>query len=741
MAVDDFLYVPPVRPLQPSLIEPGVETRTPLCCLPAGPTIHSRFPSREHIPERWYERRATPANRTSHYQLRHFISSPEQDLVYYASGSDVYCLNAATQTQVHVAPLPFEARCTASGHGYVCVGGAEGGNFAAIKVAGFPPADPAEVDASLPLDLPSRTTVPRPPLLGLARQPKYEKIGEDIVNSISIHKLPADGDGPDDVVAVLTNNDKTVRIFSLVQHLELTVLDLPFAMNHATISPDGNLLVAVGDEQNAFFFERSQPEKPGFGKNTESRVASSTSEWTLVHEVTLYVPTGSGIRGYFTTAWSPSGRLCAVGSECGYITVFDVELLKWSEYGEDAIVQVLSSTRPDTTIGPGAVRTMQFSPAPWDFLVWSEDQARVCVADLRSTLKVKQTLTLDPKEEGLAKVEVADFDLELSPEVGDLRREADFIRRYRRALDSEGTAAAVNFANEYIDASTERRRLHRSLGVVESDDDPHGLTAHERQVLEALRTTRQRDAGREPSVLPRSINYNTSSSTQARRYDSSANVFGLSQRTNRVTRDREAAIFAMGAETFTPFVSESSRQLNQIRERTIPRRQASVMGTLDETSSSGVTHTNITGGAMTRSPNPVPADTRRDNSELIASTDDAWRTIEEALARNARATDNARSSTGPELRNELRRLRQLTQMRERLRTAREAHGALETYGLGMNLRRPSRSIYHDPALGVRTAGLAMSPDGRTLYCGTEEGIFEFKFNLHQRKGFAAITPR
>jgi len=674
--------------------------------------------------------------------LRHFISSPEQDLIYYASGSDVYCLNAATRTQVHVAPLPFEARCTASGHGYVCVGGEKGGDFAAIKVAGFPPADPDDVDAVLPLDLPRRTTVPRPPVLGLARQPKYEKIGDDIVNSISIHKLPADGHGPGDVVAVLTNNDKTVRIFSLVKHRELTALHLPFPMNHATISPDGQLLVAVGDEQNAFFFERTKPEKQSFGKNTQDRVESSTPGWTMLQEVTLYVPTGSCIKGYFTTAWSPSGRLCAVGSECGYITVFDVELLRRCEYGEDAIIQLLSSTRPDLSIGPGAVRTMQFSPAPWDFLVWSEDQARICVADIRSGLKVKQILSLDPKEEGLEQVQIAEFELALSPEVGDLRREADFIRRYRRALDSESTAAAVNYANEYIDASTERRRLHRSLGVVESDDDPHGLTAHERQVLEALRTTRQREEAREPSVIPRSINYNTSASTQARRYDARANVFPLGQRTNQLTREREAATRRSNiTDTFTEFISESSRQLSQIHDRAIPRRQASVMGTLDEPISSGITHTNITGGAMTRSPNPVPAVTRRDNSELISSTDDAWRTIEEALARNARATDSARSSTGPELRNELRRLRQLTQMRERLRVAREAQGPLENhYGLGMNLRRQSRS-YHDPALGVRTAGLAMSPDGRTLYCGTEEGIFEFKFNLHQRKGLPAVTPR
>ncbi|KAF2684586.1 hypothetical protein K458DRAFT_33921 [Lentithecium fluviatile CBS 122367] len=672
----------------------------------------------------------------AHYQLRHFVSSPEQDLVYYASGNDIYCLNAATRTQAQVTSLPFDARCTASGHGYVCVGGAEEGNFAAIKVVGFPPADPAEVDALLPLDLTTRTTVPRPPLLGVSSHPKFDKIGEDIVNSISIHKFPAEGDGQDDVVAVLTNNDKTVRIYSLVQHLELTVLDLPFPMNHATISPDGQLLVAVGDEHTCFFFQRTKPKKSGPTKSSEERTSPGATEWTLFQEVSLYVPTGSCIKGYFTTAWSPSGRLCAVGSECGYITVFDVELLRLCDYGEDAIIQLLSSTRPDTTIGPGAVRTMQFSPAPWDLLVWSEDQARVCVADVRSGLKVKQTLTLDPAEEGLEKIQIADFDLELSPEVSDLRREADFIRRYRRALDSEGTAAAVNFATDYMEASSERRRLHRSLGVVESDNDPHGLTAHERQVLEALRTTRQRDGEREPLVTPRSINYNISASTPARRYGRSL-PFGY--RTNHTTREQEVAPQRSNMpETFTDFMAE----LTQIQERVAPRRQASVTGTLDEhsTSSTGATHTNITGGAMTRSPNPVPATTRRDNSDLIASTDDAWRTIEEALARNARAADTARSSTGPELRNELRRLRQLTQMRERLRSAREAQGPLGNWVPVMGYRRASRSN-HDPSVGLRTAGLAISPDGRTLYCGTEEGIFEFKFNLHERKGNPAITPR
>lgn len=160
--------------------------------------------------------------------------------------------------------------------------------------------------------------------------------------------------------------------------------------------------------------------------------------------------------------------------------------------------------------------------------------------------------------------------------------------------------------------------------------------------------------------------------------------------------------------------------------------------------------THITDSALTRSPNPVPAHAQRAPSEIVTATDDAWRTIEEALVNQARVANRTATSnpggnsttnpTAPELRSELRRLRQLTQIRERLRNARASQPAAETYAFSLGLRRPSRST-HDPTLGVRTAGLAMSHDGRTLYCGTEEGIFAFKMNLHMRKSFPAIVPR
>lgn len=668
----------------------------------------------------------------AHYQLRHFISSPEQDLVYYASGPDVYCVNVATKIQAHVTTLPFEARCTASGHGWVCVGGEEDGNFAAIRVEGFPPADPSEVDASLPLDLGSRT-LPRPPLLGVAHRLRLEKIGEDIVNSISIHKFETEGDEEAEVVAVLTNNDKTVRLYSLTQNLEISILDLKFPMNHATISPDGNLLVAVGDLRQAFFFERVPTQKPSMMKTPEGRGQTVPTSWRLFNQVQLHVPSGTLCEGYFTTAWSPFSRLCAVGSECGYITVFDVDRLRSPDYDDDAVVQLIKSTRPDYNVGPGAVRTMLFSPPPWDLLIWSEDQARVCVADIRSGLKTRQVLTLDPREEGLEKVEIADFELDISPELRELRREADFIRNYRRALDSEGNAAAINFATDYAEllASQDRRRTNRQRGLAETASNPHGLTAQERQVLDALRSTRQTEDARDQRVAPRSINYIPSSRRAA-----------LSRRDADTEMENELSL--------TDLMRDGAlRHLDVISAALNPRRQASIV--ITSNAAQGTTDgngTTITNTVPTRSPGPIPPHARRANAQIISQTDDAWRTIEEAMARNVRATETSRSSAAPEFRTELRRLRQLTQLtqqRERLRSARDplppSHSTYDVVSMGPMAASYRRPRGHDASNGVRTAGLAMSQDGRKLYCGTEEGIFEFDINVHERKTYPAIFPR
>lgn len=179
----------------------------------------------------------------SHWQLRHYISTPEPDLLFYASGHDIYCLNTASKKRKHIATLPFEARCTASGYGYVCVGGEDDGHFAAIKLDGSGPRT-LDVDSALPIESQAWRSTEGHAAAAVGRRAasvKVERIGEEIVNSISIHRIQDEDAHLDDIVAVLTNNDKTVRVYSLPQSLETTVLDLPFAMNHATVLLDGDV--------------------------------------------------------------------------------------------------------------------------------------------------------------------------------------------------------------------------------------------------------------------------------------------------------------------------------------------------------------------------------------------------------------------------------------------------------------------------------------------------------------------
>lgn len=667
----------------------------------------------------------------AHYQLRHYISCEGQDVLYYASGTDVFALNTSTQKRTHLATLPFETRCTASGHGWLCCGGEDEGHFAAVKLHGGSPLA-ADVDALLPLDLGNRP-LGRPSVASTTPTVKLERIGEEIVNSISIHKLAGEEGAEDEVVAVLTNNDKTVRIYCLTHGLEEAVLDLPFPMNHATISPDGNLLVAVGDYNQAFFFERARSRHRSHSTKTDTRAGAGPSEWTNFCVAQLHVPPNSATTGYFTTAWSPSGKLCAVGSECGYITVLDTDLLASSEFGEDAIVQVIRSTRPDTTHGPGAVRTMCFAPQPWDLLIWAEDQARICVADLREGLLARQVLALDPKEDNVIRIETPLVDIEEAGESSssernreiarlesELTQEQDLINRHRRALASAAndTSAALEVVGEFMSAVLQRRR---HAGVVESDNDPHGLTAQERSILDALRTREHRDIVQREreriASIPRSINYSsTSGEGRAQRSELSSESFP-SLSGNRNNEGRNTALPSLG----------SLRDF--LRDRS-DRDRESGSSANDESTPSGGRSSSNTGAAR-------------------FSSSEAWRTIEAAMATSpepasARPSGSTSNTSAPRSMDpliEMGRLRQLARARERVRNMQTASRGFDDYGVIGLQRRVGMAGRWNPAFGVRTAGLAMSEDGRKLYAGTEEGIFEFEIDVRGRKGWGAVQPR
>ena len=63
--------------------------------------------------------------------------------------------------------------------------------------------------------------------------------------------------------------------------------------------------------------------------------------------------------------------ICAVASQNGIITIFDTALIHDDMDADEAVIDVLRSSRPSMfPIHTGAVRSMSFSPSPWDLLAW-----------------------------------------------------------------------------------------------------------------------------------------------------------------------------------------------------------------------------------------------------------------------------------------------------------------------------------------------------------------------------------
>ncbi|KAI5366707.1 putative WD40/YVTN repeat-like-containing domain superfamily [Septoria linicola] len=746
----------------------------------------------------------------SHWQLRHYISTPEPDHLYYASAHHIFCLNTATKKRKHIATLPFEARCTASGYGYVCVGGEDEGHFAAIKLSGA-----FDVDAALPLSGLGQNVTRRAPTV------KVERIGEEIVNSISIHRIQDEEAHLDDIVAVLTNNDRTVRIYSLPTGHETKCKDIPFAVNHATISPDGQILVAVGDYNQAYFYKRVILEEPPQIPKPHNRLTSASLDWKRICKVTLHVSGADNTPvGYFTTAWNASASLVAVGSEGGYITIIDRAILEDDELDEEnrdeAVVAVVPGSRADhPSPHPGAIRSMVFSPDPWDLLIWSEDQGRVCVGDLRTGLKSRQIINLEPKDEEMERYEMEIVDPEdvvlpaasQATHLDDL--EADLLRRYRAAPDN---ASAVNFATEYIEARRRQREHRQALAAARQqvtqasararlaaaaqtlDDDPQGLTSREQQILETLRTTRQREEARSNGQIPRSVNYTTpdmftgparsgrdspSSETTSRPISEILS----SVQDNLPTLERIHATSSRPT-SHTPDNDDTMPPLATMREALAAWNSGGDLPPLPRgVGPRSADRTRAAAGLSGAESSSTPRSRQSEGN----NEDNPWTAIEEQLGRGPLFEGSARANAASPLpaerdreaerearqehyesiQNDLDLQRRIAasaaRNRERWRSSRLAGSGVSSAAAerAITMVEARRSAaYPDQyealirrtqlrnwgsttgrEIGVRTAGLAVSPDGRTLWAGCEEGIFEIDIKTKARMFLPSLDPR
>ena len=381
-----------------------------------------------------------------------------------------------------MASLPFGPRCIGARYGWVCAGGVENGQFASIRVgqqdksrnqrqqSGDENGEGEGVEEG------EETTEAREPGSGIPRricpETRFSQLGGSIVNSVTLHRPPS-SKSDNDVLAVLTysshlptvnfdrltvrisNNDKTVRIFHLAQHKVLTTLHLDIATNHASISPDGNHLVVVGDSAYVYFYH------PGPALGACSRAPSRETleagwkSWILSSD-----PLIAGIartEALISTSFSPSSLLCAVASQDGSITIFNTRYLSPSigSGGPSPIVKQIPSSRPGTYAG--AVRSVQFSPAPWDLLVWAEHSGRICVADARSNFTKRQVVNVLVDKDELIEVEIQLADGDSDSQRSWRGREGLPNRRNTRVGDPEEDAVALTGGDDDVHAFLSRR--------------------------------------------------------------------------------------------------------------------------------------------------------------------------------------------------------------------------------------------------------------------------------------------
>ena len=425
-----------------------------------------------------------------HHQLRHLVSVSEGDRVYYVNSHDVYVLDLKTNQSTLLATILFEARCLAADHGWVCVGGEHDGNCAFIRL---------EPELGVPKCFGHNLNV--------------DVLGGQIVNSMNIHLMREEPKSEPEPVVLISNNDTTVKLFSLAQREVLTTLEHDIPMNYAALAPDSSMLAAVGDSDKVYFYKRRTIDPQ------ESKWQSSSKfpeyDWRPMAVPT--VPTGDEVYDDygFAVAFSPSGHMCAASSQGGAITVFDMSLLNDSSYEpEQAILCTFRSSRPTLW---GCVRAMTFSPRPWDLLAWAEDHGRVGVADVRQMFVRRQSLVLDKSKaqtvhvEDMTPAEYKDLELEEKLKQQDLARPQT---RRGPISDRERTDSLLQEAQANLAQRRQRRQeiLARAQGVE--------LDARERSVLEALETTM------DDYNHPYSVNYTSSPrfrsssiSDAAREYD------------------------------------------------------------------------------------------------------------------------------------------------------------------------------------------------------------------------------
>lgn len=481
----------------------------------------------------------------------------------------------------------------------------------------------------------------------------------------------------------------TVRIFHLAQNRVITNLLADVSTNHASISPDGQHLVVVGDAPTVYFYHPSStsgscPGTPGTGIGE-----SGGGSWVLSSHPPLAA--GTNPDTLMSTSFSPSSLHCAIASQGGIITIFDTRYLSTDhEDGPSPLVKVINSSRPFTDTG--AVRSVCFSPAPWDLLVWAEHSGRVCVADTRTNFTRRQAIDVLAKRDELIEVELEDIANDASAwDLSESLLDSPSSYRHYSTREEEETEEDSAVAD-----GTSRSAYIDELADLVLENSNEWLASYTSRIRN-LTPPATYSSYTAPELLPSSSPSSSSIPLHSLLRSPSMSGSGIT-----------------GMPPSTPALLRDHRERQLERERARqrihdpPRRRNSTHPSYTDTAAGAQAHTHTHTQPVSSSATSYPR-----------------------LARPTTSSSTPLTS---------RPLEQLAALIAEQRRRSAEHRPQRRGQLNVETASPVSYTSHSHDM-VDITGCTLSVDGRKLYVATDGGVVEYAVDVASRKAFPSITPR
>ncbi|KAJ2023946.1 hypothetical protein IWW57_003919, partial [Coemansia sp. S610] len=279
----------------------------------------------------------------------------------YRCNVDKYDIRKQQSTRI-LGELEFDPVSMAVGGDYIVVGGQR----AELAVARLSDPSSSTVVVRSGGSINNFVALDRQPSVAMPRRRFRDSAAfvEDGVTNLSIM------DSQNTPRLLVCNNDHTVRLMSLPGLDLVTELKFPTAVNYAAISPDGTKMCVVGDSNLVFLFNKRGDSFEKIATLTASEDAS------------------------FSCDFSQSSELFAVGSQDGYVTVWDIRS------HQQRLVQLETFQHGRSR---GACRNVKFSPSgSVDLLAFSEHSSFVNIVDTRCFEKRQILRVAGTNEEPMA---------------------------------------------------------------------------------------------------------------------------------------------------------------------------------------------------------------------------------------------------------------------------------------------------------------------------------------------------